>query len=308
MDFNEFCQFIYACWVSLCKWWSLLVGGFSWELLKSFANSTFTTSLIGALAGAFAGATVAQHIAERNKRRDELLREIRNTNAAIAIAFGICNSLLALKKQQVLDLKTNFDAKRAEVFEFERKRIAGELENSEPFYFVADYRTLQAHVLPTDILRTVVLEKLLLVGRPLNLVMMLDQTGYSLGQSIAKRNQLIESYKSGPVVSDQIIRQRYFGLPYNGGSQNLDYPGTIEAIYSQTDDGIFFSHLLCNDLHLHGGKLLDEFRLKFKKNVPRISKVDFTDAIKTGLMPSENDYTHWFTAFVNRIESSDHTS
>jgi hypothetical protein len=60
-------------------------------------NSNLFTSLIGALAGAFAGAYGGQLIVERSKTRDELLKEMRNTNAAIMLAFGMCNTALSLR-------------------------------------------------------------------------------------------------------------------------------------------------------------------------------------------------------------------
>ncbi|MGH8730204.1 MAG: hypothetical protein ACREVF_00660 [Burkholderiales bacterium] len=110
----------------------------SWEATKNFANSAFITALLGSLAGAFAGAAAAQRIAERSKHREELLREIRNTNAAIALAFGVCNTLLALKKQHVKSLKESYDAQKAALLEFQRKRKAGEIQQDVAFDFNAD--------------------------------------------------------------------------------------------------------------------------------------------------------------------------
>ena len=60
----------------------------TWENATTFFNSAFVISLIGALAGAYAGATAAQRIAERTKERDQLLTQIRSTNAAIMVALA----------------------------------------------------------------------------------------------------------------------------------------------------------------------------------------------------------------------------
>lgn len=271
----------------------------TWEATKNLANSAFTTALIASFAGAFAGAVAAQRIVERGKHREELLREIRNTNAAIAIAFGICNSLLALKKQYVKDLKTRFDAHKAAALEFKQKRKNGEIQGDEQFVFQADLQTLQTLPLPTDTLRAVVFERLSLVGRPLNLVMTLAQTAQSLDDSVNKRNTLIETYKTEFAIDDRNFPLLYFGFPYRDGHANLDYPGTVEAISNQTNDGIFFSNLLCNDLHEHGQHLADEFKKKFKKEAPRVEKVDFGPAAE--LMPDEKDYTDWTWAFVKKV-------
>lgn len=41
------------------------------------------TKVVVPLVAAFAGAFTAQHFADRNRRRDEVLKEVRSTNAAI---------------------------------------------------------------------------------------------------------------------------------------------------------------------------------------------------------------------------------
>ncbi|MDG4474626.1 hypothetical protein [Thiovibrio frasassiensis] len=283
-----------------CTWYSSITASTTWETTKNLANSTFITSLIGALAGAFAGAVAAQRTAERGKHREELLREIRNTNAAIAIAFGIVTSLLALKKQHVKDLKSRFEVQKAELLEYKRKRQTGEIQRDTPFALQADLQTLQALPLPTDTLRVVVFEKLSLVGRPLNLVITLIQVIHSLNESLTKRNSLIEGYKSAFPKDNQDFPPLYFGLPYGDGHVNLDYPATIDAIYSQTDDGIFFSKLLCKDLHEHGKQLSEGFKKRFKKDAPRVTEVDFSAAIASKLMPNESNYTDWVAAFVKK--------
>lgn len=283
---------------SISSSWSSLTSIVCWEAIKSFANSAFVTSLLGALAGAFAGATAAQRIAELSKHREELLREMRNTNAAIALAFGVCNTFLSLKKQHVKSLKENYDVQKASLLEFNRKRKTGEIQRDVAFKFQADLQTLQPQALPMDTLRIVVFERLSIVGRPLNLVVTLTQTAQCLEESLAKRNTLIEGYKTEFAKDSQGLAPLYFGLPYGEGHIDLGYPGTIDAIYSQTDDGIFFSNLLCKDLHDHGERLSDEFKKKFKDDPPRISEVDFTTASAAGLMPDEKNYVDWVKAFV----------
>ncbi len=269
-----------------------------WDTLKNFANSAFTTALIGSLAGAFAGAYAAQRIVERGKRREELLREIRNTNAAIAIAFGICNSLLSLKKQYVKELKIKYDTDRAAAQAFYERFIKGEVPEEELFSFKADLQTLQLTSLPTDILQEVIFERLSLVGRPLNLVMTLAQTARCLDGSIEKRNTLIEKYKTESAEKNPKFPKLYFGLPYSEGHVNLDYPSSVEAIANQTNDGIFFSNLLCKDLSEHGQRLADEYKNMFKNEAPIVSKVDFGPA--ADLLPDEKDYSDWTAAFVKK--------
>src|SRR5689334_19372520 len=94
------------------------------ELIKKIIED-----FIVAGTGAFAGAYGAQIITERSKLREELTKEIRNTNAAISISFGICNFLLSMKHQHVKDLKEKYDAQRKDFFaHFERMRVRGAFE------------------------------------------------------------------------------------------------------------------------------------------------------------------------------------
>lgn len=271
-----------------------------WYDTKDFLNSTFFTAIAGSLAGAFAGAYGAQRIAERGKNREELLKEIHNTNAAIMVAFGICNSLLSLKKQHVKSLKETFDAQKLALQTHVDKQKGGEVDKNTIFKFRADFQTLSLMPLPLDILQNQVFEKLSLTGRPLSLATTLSQTVHSLNVSLEKRNQLIELYKANSPIPDLVLATLYFGLPQNGRHINQDYPACVDAIYSQTDDGIQFSLFLCNDLVEHGELILDRFQKDFGKGAPTINKPDFAKAKNSGLLPNEEDYTDWSKMFVKK--------
>jgi hypothetical protein len=80
-----------------------------WQSAEGFLNSVFFTSIVGALAGAFAGAYGGQLIVERGRTREQMLAEIRNANAAIMIAYSICNMLLSLKGQHLKPFKETYD-------------------------------------------------------------------------------------------------------------------------------------------------------------------------------------------------------
>jgi hypothetical protein len=264
-----------------------------WLEIKEFFNSVFFTAIAGSFAGAFAGAYGAQRIAEKAKYRDQLLKEIRGTNTAIMLAFGICNSLLSIKKQHVKSLKEDFDTQKTALLDYKRKRELGLISKDQVFHYKADFQTLSLPPLPVDILQTQVFEKLSLVGRPISLTTTLSQTVHSLSSSLAKRNQQIETYKA----NDGASIEEYFGLPLNGQINEI-YPSLINAIYRQTDDGIFFSQLLCRDMIEHGNMSIELFNKSFKKGAPTISKTDFSKAEKLGLMPNADNYADWITMFA----------
>lgn len=270
-----------------------------WPEIKDFFNSVFFTAVAGSLAGAFAGAYGAQRIAERAKYRDQLLKEIRDTNAAIMIAFGVCNSLLSMKEQHVKSLKEDFETQKTGLLDHKKNRELGHISKDKEFHFTADLQTLSLPLLPVDILQRQVFEKLSLVGRPLSLTTTLSQSVHSLSASLDKRNQLIESYKAG---NDGISPALYFGLPQTG-QINQDYPSVIDAIYNQTDDGIFFGQLLCKDLVEHGNQIAKQFKKLFGKDAPMITEPNFGKAEKSDLMPNTDKYVDWLTMFVKKTSS-----
>ncbi|RFC35612.1 MAG: hypothetical protein DID92_2727743994 [Candidatus Nitrotoga sp. SPKER] len=260
-----------------------------WIEIEAFFNSVFFTSI----AGAFAGAYGAQRIAERSKYREQMLKEMRDTNAAIMIAFGICNSLLSVKKQHVKSLKEDFDFQKAALLEHHKKVNIGQISRDEIFDFRTDLMTLSLPPLPVDILQGQLFEKLSLVGRPLSLATTLSQSVHSLNASLEKRNQLIDVYKASGGVTPVL----YFGLPHNNQT-DANYPSVIDAIFKQADDIIFFSQLLCKDLSEHGNQLAKQFKTKFGKGAPKISEPDFSKAEELGLMPNISSYADWLTMFV----------
>ncbi|MFY9287919.1 MAG: hypothetical protein WAO98_05400 [Alphaproteobacteria bacterium] len=274
--------------------------GNHWEGIKEFFNSVFFISIAGSLAGAFAGAYGGQRIVERQKKREELLKEMRNTNAAIIVAFSICTSLLAMKSQHIKDLKENFDSQKAALLDHRSKISSGQTAKDTTFKFLADFRTLTMPLLPSATLQNQIFEKLSLVGRPLMLTTILIQTLYSLKESLEMRNNLIELYKSNSNLTEKMLVPIYFGLPYDGGHVNQDYPASIDAIYSQTDDGIHFSRLLCQDLVKHGKKIASEFNKENKSGAIRISEPDFSKAEESGLFPDEEKYASWQKMFIEK--------
>lgn len=264
-----------------------------WQKVASFLNSNFTAALAGALGGALA----AQRIGDRSKQRDALLHEIRSTNAAIMVTFTICNSGIVFKKQHVKDIYETYTSKKAEQMEFQRRCAASQRSPDAFFEFQADFRALQMSVVPIDVLRTLVFEKISATGRPLALVATLVGVVASLENTINKRNALIERFQgSGPEGETQ-LPAFYFGLPYGPGHVSTEFPDTIKALYSQTDDVIFFSELLGKDLMTHGNRILDQYRKIAKVKEEKISSADFTEARNLGIMPDDANYTDWLRGF-----------
>ena len=270
-----------------------------WPDAKGFFDSVFfialVSSLAGAFAGTFAGARAAQRMADKTRNRDELLKEIRTTNAAATLAFAICSTLLSAKKQHIKSLKETFDQDKASTIEALKQQQAG---TGGAVNFTADVRTLPTLDVPVSLLQTQIFERLSLHGRPILLATTLAQAVDALNLAIVKRNQLIDSFKTGSLPGPQALAL-YFGFPF-GGRVSQDYSDTIGAIYRQTDDGIFFSSQLCGDLTRHGDQLAALFKRRFGRGAPRIHKPDFSKAAGADLMPNESDYADQMGMFGKR--------
>jgi hypothetical protein len=270
-----------------------------WNEIAGFFNSVFFTAIAGSFAGAGAGAWIAQRIAERKKERDELILEMRNTNAASTVSFAICNSLIGFKKQFVKSLYDSFNnEKTAFQIQLQRRRN-GEINKDVIYPFSCNLQTFFLPRLPLEILQKISFERLSLGTRPLHLVMTLGQTAEGLNSSIEIRNQLIDSFKLSNASSKSDFPAIYFGFT-NGDKTDARYSSTIDAIYRQTDDGIFFSQLLCKDLNEHGEQIAAAFKKKYGSGAPNINKLDLTKALLDGLLPTDENYADWIAMFERK--------
>jgi hypothetical protein len=257
----------------------------------------FFGAVAGSLFSSFAGAYGAQRIAERGKAREELLKEIRATNTALIVAFGICNSLLAMKKQLAKPMKERFDSGKANCLGLMEERKAGLIPPNTIFRFNADLQSLPKVLLPVDILQRQAFESLSLVGRPVALVTTLRQTVEALNESIEMRNRWIDAVKE---TGKEVPVEIYFGLPYGGGHINLELANYIEAIHAHTEGGIHFGYLLCRDLREHGLEARKQFQKSFRGEGPRINEPLFKRAEEEGLMPDPAQFADWETMFQRR--------
>lgn len=135
------------------------------------------------------GAKTAQGTAERHRLGAELIKEIRATNAAISVCISVFNAAAGLKNQQVRPMKDAFDKARLVVVEHRRKLVGG--ETLPPPRVFADLRLLPMPSMPTDTLRSHLLERLSATGRPLSLATEIESGRRLLDEVITHRNTLI---------------------------------------------------------------------------------------------------------------------
>lgn len=269
----------------------------SWTANKEFLNSNFSTSILGALAGAFFGAWGAQKISERSKRKDDLAKEIRNTNAAIALAFASTSTFIALMRQHVKPLKDRFDNKFIEYACLQTRIRVFRLPQQKPFELQFDFRSLTEVTPPLDTLKSQIFEKISLVGRPLILISVLQQSADGLVSCIRDRNSLLANYRARLARGNPELVYDYFGLPKPDGGTDQVYFDLLNAIYSQTEDGIFFSNLLAKDLIAHGDRIAAQYREEFGKGGPTINKPIYHQ-YALDLIPPDGQYADFVSGFT----------
>src|SRR5205823_4467248 len=74
---------------------------------------------------------------------------------------------------------------------------------------------------------------------------------------------------------------------------------SIEGIHRFTDDCIYFSKLLGDDLCAHGKLAKQRFEKAFRGPAPGIASCDFSKPEKNGLMPPRESYADWESMFVS---------
>lgn len=272
-----------------------LLGGYEvdWDIWISLLSSNAFT----AIAGSFAGAYGAFVIAERQKERQEILSEIRATNAAIAVAVGITQTLLSLKEQNIKPVLDAFERQLEAYSEFLKARELGEIEADERLPLLADMRALSFSHLAVRVLEEIIFERLNCTGRPLMLANVLVRSADSLNAAIGARNSLAEELR--PLLDgggEAEFAALFLGVEYKPGFVDTRYRDHLRGVASTADEGIFFSNLLYMDLREHGLTLRKSYLKSFRGDPPQITKVLYPDAM-IALFPKDEDFSGWINGF-----------
>jgi hypothetical protein len=252
-----------------------------WTFLN---ESQFVRTVLASLAGAGLGAWTAQRIAARNKDNEEILKDVRASNVAASIAYGITEAFVSVKKQHVKPLCDGYKAEKAALLAFRPT------PGNNAYNFNADLRTLAPVKSPIDHLQKAVFERVSASTKVVSLVGVLDRTLHGLDLLITTRNDLVEEFKANSPVN----HRTYFGLPTTSGSDER-YSSTIKHLSEYTDDAIYFSKLIGDELVKHGNLLKKKLPRKMQLSAPIIASADYSKA--GDLMPAPSNYQDWDTMF-----------
>lgn len=259
------------------------------ESLWEFLNSQFARTVIASLAGAGLGAWTAQRIATRNKAQDDLVKELRTINLTATIAYGITDAFISVKKDNVKPMYDKWRSESTRRQEVIRTAPAGTVPE---FEFDVDFKTMPPVKAGVEQLRQLMFGGIVLQPRAVALVNTLDRSVEQHSLMIQELNKLTEKFHGENLTGPQLAAV-YFGLRV-GTRIDDRYPTTLQALHMSTDDCIFFSGLLGDDLLEYGktvaARLPERLRGKY-------TKATFDQPEREGLMPDPAEFPSWTTMF-----------
>jgi hypothetical protein len=277
--------------MTFSNWIELLQQG--WEVLRSFANSAFASAFLSALAGAGLGVWGAQRVAERAARAKELLESLRQANAVIVLATTIANNAFSLKRQYITPLSERYFKDREVAIAHQASILSG--KSPTPIAFEAEMTKITPVTIPLDALKNLVYSAQLMPGRALALVAIIEQTASELTHAVEMRSEQIDTFRSADLPHD-IFCQDYYGMKRRDGNTNSMYHDSMVAITQYTDDLGFFGAELADEMQNHAIAVRAKL-LKFRKDIPKASTVDFSAARESGLLPPRENYESWLSGF-----------
>jgi len=244
--------------------------------------------VVGSLVAAFFGAYTAQRIIERREIRQKLSREIRNANVATTLSLHIANAFIGMKKQHVKQLYDDYHLSKTEVVQALKVTLPS--GQRPEFHYRADLEHLPTLELPTEHLQRIVADEISVIGRPLLLPTMIRQVVRSQIDAVNVRNRMIDEFKKASLPHNDFAAL-YFGLRGPRGVDNI-YGTTVDAINAYTNDCIYFSIRLSEDLAVHARGLQQRYADQYRDKPPSVASADFSK-VEEGLLPSRDDYADW---------------
>jgi hypothetical protein len=265
-------------------------------LFKTVAQY-FPEFWLGTLASAAFGAFAGAWINNRIQTKRAVIEELNAVRAALVLCFSISNRFISLKRQHVRSMRERYIQARQKYDD--SKQRARTHRGPQPFVYnlQADLQTLTPVAVPIQVLERYIFEKISIRGRALAAAVDLVGAIDGLDKTIAYRNDPIAEIRKESPLQPEILAERYFGLRNTAGVTDERFKAIIEAIYNQTNDCIFFSRILADDLLGYGNRLRRKNAWKYRLGIPRLKGADWSIAQKEGLLPSDKDYASWLGGF-----------
>lgn len=261
------------------------------ETVRHLLGPNYFGTLVAGAFGAFAGA----YATSRRETKAAIVAQLNSVSAARALCFSICNRYLALKRQHVRPTWDQYCLGRQRLLDAQQAFRAG--DRLRVLEYQADLRTIQHVWVPTQTLERQVFEKTSIRGRGLAAAVDLIGAIDSLAKALDARDNLIEEIRSKSPVPRHELAATYFGLAVDGVTDDR-FRSNMEGIYRITDDCIFFSQILADDLFEYGQRLRRRYAWRYRLGVPKLKPEDWGFARNEGLLPDHQEYANWLRGFV----------
>lgn len=266
-----------------------------WKCIVDIANEPFALNLVGVAVAAFAGTYGAQLIIKRNKKHDDVRREILTCNTAIATAFDILIMALSYKREFSLPLKTSHDYHLDNFKKKSQMHQTGGPNAGQVEYFVPNLKLMNRVIVTDKILLDKISTNISADARAVNLCVSLNRSIETLNSLILERNQfipvLVKLNEQDPAKFTQI----YLGLPSSAGHLDQRYPDLVNNILEMNDDAIYHSYELAKELNKHAKGLRDSIG----KDSPGIGEITILEK-DSYLLPDREKYAIWESSFVQK--------
>ena len=207
------------------------------------------------------------------------------------LCFSVCNAYISSKRQLVGPMQQRF----VEARQAYDDHVSG--GRRIPYHLHTDFQSMISIRTPIEQLERYVFEKISLPGRGLAAAVTLIGAVDGLRHAVEYRNGLIEEFRKASPMPNEALIQKYFGLPNSLSAIDDRYRSSVEGIYRQTNDCIFFSKLLADDLLAYGAAFRRRARWRLRIGLPTVAGADWTQAEAAGLIPSEQEYAGWLKGF-----------
>lgn len=253
-------------------------------------ESVFSSSFVSSIAGAAFGALAAYVIARVSEIRKDRLISYRMSSNAVVLATTCANMAMSLKSQHVQPISRELTASQEAVETIHANTITlgSELKGSIP----ANLSSLTPLVTPIEALKNFVYTMNLSDPYAVAAVAQLEQSILELNAAIAMREALImEHRQSGPMSRFKDLCW-LLGLVQEDGTVDERYPSSVQAMLQYTNDVIFYSVYLAEQMTTHSQLLHRNIR-KLRMRVPSPHAVDFSMARCRALIPEHLEYESW---------------
>ncbi|WP_282347973.1 hypothetical protein [Pseudomonas sp. PS01301] len=258
--------------------------------LVDLGNSSFFTTVFGALAGAFAGAWAAQRIATRSKLREELIKEIRSTNSALLLGQVIFNVAVTTKIEWSRTLQENFD-EELEIFKKHGDDFVKHL--SRPL----NLETIKCAPMPIDQLSHLVLTEISSSTAAMRAFVQLQISTHSYAHAHGQRNALIKRFQDGDFQKPLRFEDMYFGETYKKIT-NTEYKDSLRSINKFNDDTIFYCLKMCESLYDHAAELKKRYKEITNAKIT-IQKLIVSPDLDPDVIPKDELYAGFLAGHIN---------